>query len=59
MFDLNLISTLAGNLCTTSHFFLFAVHKKMLSVSLQQAKATRDEPIFVAPAEKLRYFLSS
>lgn len=52
MFDLNLISTLAENLCTTSHFFLFAVH-------LQQAKATRDEPIFVAPAEKLRYFLSS
>ena len=31
----------------------------MLLASMQQAEATRAEPVFVAPAQKLRSFLSS
>ena len=31
----------------------------MLLASMQQAEATRDEPVFVAPAQKLRSFLLS
>ena len=50
---------LSWNLSSTSHFFLFAVHKKMLLVSMQQAEATRAEPVFVAPAQKCTSFLLS
>ena len=51
------ISTWVENLYTASHFFSFATRKNLALANMQQADATRAEPVLVAPAQKRSSFL--
>ena len=51
------ISTWVENLYTACHFFSFVTRKNLALANMQQADATRAEPVLVAPAQKRSSFL--